>query len=349
MDAFFASVEQRDNPELRGWPVIVGGNPRSRGVVAACSYEARRHKIRSAMPCSRAAQLCPGAIFLRPRMSHYREVSKQIMEIFLRFTSLVEPLSLDEAFLDVTASTGPSITATRLAYRICETIQNELGLSASAGVSFNKFLAKIASDVNKPKGITTITPEQAEPFIDQLPIRKFFGVGEKTELKMRALGIAKGSDLRAWEEAELIEKFGKIGGFLFRIVRGIDHRPVVSERIRKSIGSETTFSADSLDTEQLNMVLGKLAGRVVETLQHKNLGCSSITLKVRYSDFTTISRSNTVLTQLRSEHEIFDHLKRLLTMTEAGSRPIRLLGCSLSKLEPYRSQPHQLYLPFARL
>lgn len=346
MDAFYASIEQRDNPELLGKPVIVGGTPQSRGVVAACSYEARRYKIHSAMPCSRAVQLCPKAVFLRPRMDHYRTISNQLMAIFQRYSSDVEPLSLDEAFLDVTATAAPPATATRLAYQICNTILEELGLTASAGVSFNKFLAKIASDVNKPRGITTITPEQAKSFIDQLPIRRFFGVGEKTEQKMKDLGILTGRDLRTWTEKKLVAQFGKSGSFLYRIVRGIDNRPVVSERIRKSIGSETTFSSDSQDMRQLRMVLSKLALRVADSLQHKNLGCSCITLKVRYSDFTTISRSTTIASQLYSADEIFAQLLQLLNLTEAGTRPIRLLGCSASKLDTYGSIPRQLYLPF---
>jgi DNA polymerase-4 len=346
MDAFYASVEQMDNPDLLGKPVIVGGNPHSRGVVAACSYEARRFHIHSAMPCKQAAQLCPKAVFVTPRMQRYKEVSQRVMQIFRKYTSLVEPLSLDEAFLDVTAHLAPDGSATLLARQICAEIKTTIGLSASAGISFNKFLAKVASDINKPNGITTIAPSQALSFLDCLSIRKFFGVGAVTEKKMHALGIHTGGDLRSWDEQQLIYNFGKTGSFLYRIVRGLDDRPVVPERVRKSIGSETTFAADIVEIKHLQNVLEHLARSVGDSLNTRQLSCSCLTLKVRYNDFKTITRSLTVAVPISSHVALYKHLLRLLDSTEAGIRPIRLLGCSVSKLDSCRSVPRQLKLPF---
>ena len=230
MDAFFASIEQKDNPLLRGKPLIVGGSPESRGVVAACSYEARRYGIHSAMPCAKAARLCPKAIFTRPRMARYKEVSAEVMKIFHQYTHLVEPLSLDEAFLDVTLNSQNHPSATHLARTICSHIHREVGLTASAGVSFNKFLAKVASDVNKPAGITIVPPENGIAFLAGLPIRKFFGVGRVTEQKMLRLGIKTGYDLRQWELEKLIFHFGKTGSFLHDIVRDHDFPTITKTR-----------------------------------------------------------------------------------------------------------------------
>ncbi|MDH3349896.1 MAG: DNA polymerase IV, partial [Desulfobulbaceae bacterium] len=244
MDAFFASVEQRENPHLKGLPVIVGGNPHGRGVVSACSYEARTYGIHSAMSCAKARRLCPKAIFIRPHMERYKEVSQTIMAIFHETSSLVEPLSLDEAFLDVTINKKKNPSATLLAQELRSQIFRKTGLTASAGVSCNKFLAKIASDINKPDGITVITPEEVLPFIGKLPVRKFYGVGKVTERKMHALGIKTGGDLRRFQRSELLHYFGKSGIFFHDIVRGIDNRPIIAERSRKSIGSETTLSKD---------------------------------------------------------------------------------------------------------
>jgi len=245
MDAYYASVEQRDRPEFKGKPVIVGGDPKSRGVVAACSYEARKFGIHSAMASSTAYRLCPDAVFIRPRFDMYRAVSTQIREIFYEYTDLVEPLSLDEAFLDVTENYKGMPSATIIAKEIKREIYRRTGgLTASAGISFNKFLAKVASDINKPDGITVITPEMADEFIDRLPIRKFFGVGKVTEEKMLNLGIKTGADLKQYRKEQLIQLFGKSGNYFYDIAHGLDDRPVQPNRIRKSMGKETSYKTN---------------------------------------------------------------------------------------------------------
>lgn len=346
MDAFYASIEQRDDPALRGKPLIVGGTPQSRGVVAACSYEARRFGIHSAMPCSKAIRLCPHAIFTRPRMGRYKEVSAQLMSIFHSYTSLVEPLSLDEAFLDVTVNTHNHPSATILAKNICRQIYDELNLTASAGVSYNKFIAKVASDINKPNGITTIPPEQALDFLASLPIRKFFGVGKVTEQKMLTLGIKNGSDLRGWEEEKLIFYFGKIGSFLYDTVRGIDNRPVEPHRVRKSIGNETTLAYDTDDILEIRQILGSLAEKIAHSLKEKKTGGHTLTLKIRYQDFTTITRSVSPKRPIVDRDDIVSHIPQLLSNTQVGTRKIRLLGLSVSKLLDDTHAPRQLKLPF---
>lgn len=346
MDAFFASIEQRDNRSLKGKPVIVGGSPESRGVVAACSYEARRFGIHSAMPCARAARLCPEAVFVRPRMSRYKEVSLKIMEIFHRHTPLVEPLSLDEAYLDVSVNNSNSPSATLLAESIRRQIFRELQLTASAGVSFNKFLAKVASDINKPNGITTIPPDRALEFLAALPIRKFHGVGKATERKMHDLGITTGYELRQWREEQLIRHFGKLGAYFHDIVRGIDNRPVEPARIRKSLGCETTLASDTDDLGTITAILGELADELGQDLKKRQIGGHTLTLKVRYLDFITITRSITLKTPLFTAAEILPVLPTLLRATAAGSRKIRLLGLSLAKLVEEKSLPRQLKLPF---
>ena len=312
MDAFFASIEQRDNPLFRGKPLIVGGSPQSRGVVAACSYEARHYGIHSAMPCAKAARLCPRAIFTRPRMERYKEVSVEVMKIFRQYTHLVEPLSLDEAFLDVTVNSRNHPSATLLARTICSHIYREIGLTASAGVSFNKFLAKVASDINKPAGITTVPPEDGIEFLASLPIRKFFGVGRVTEQKMLRLGITTGHDLRQWELEKLIFHFGKIGSFLHDIVRGIDTRPVEPQRVRKSIGSEQTLPYDTEDMGEIDAILMSLAKQIEHSMQRKKVSGQTLTLKVRYHDFTTITRSRTVRNFIRTYEDIAALLPQLL-------------------------------------
>lgn len=346
MDAFFASIEQRDHTPFRGRPLIVRGSPQSRGVVAACSYEARTFGIHSAMPCSKAIRLCPGAIFTPPRMDRYMEVSAQIMAIFRQHTALVEPLSLDEAFLDVTDIGEKHPSATLLARQICEQIFEELHLTASAGISYNKFLAKVASDINKPRGITTIAPKNAQQFLDALPIRKFFGVGQITEIKMRQLGINNGSDLRKWNIELLVFHFGKIGAFLYNMVRGIDDRPVEPGRIRKSIGSETTLPYDTVDLAEIRKILVELAKDIEESLIKNKKGGQTLTLKVRYKNFATITRSITTRTAVFSADDILALVPRLLAATQAGSEKIRLIGLSVSKLIGETHLPRQLKLPF---
>ena len=332
MDAFFASVEQRDNPRLLGKPVVVGGNPDSRGVVAACSYEARKFGVHSAMPCSKAYRLCPEAVFVKPRFEAYREVSEQIHTIFSEFTDRIEPLSLDEAFLDVSDSTDFQGSATLIANEIRRRIRSKTRLTASAGVSYNKFLAKIASDMNKPDGLYLIEPEQAEAFIEQLDVRKFFGIGKVTEAKMHRHKIFTGKDLKARTELELTLLFGKSGRHYFNIARGIDERPVRQSRIRKSIGKETTFGEDILDLEYIWSIIHQLTARVIEILESKELQAKTVTLKVKYSDFQLITRSKTLTEWLTKEQQVLDCLPELTAKTELGSRPIRLVGISLSSL-----------------
>ncbi len=346
MDAFFASIEQKDNVMFRGRPLIVGGNPQGRGVVAACSYEARKYGVHSAMPCAQAARLCPKALFTPPRMERYVEISSHIMSIFRQYTAIVEPLSLDEAFLDVTRVGDKYPSATLLAKEICRQIYAELQLTASAGISYNKFLAKVASDINKPRGITTIPPKNAQQFLDALPIRKFFGVGRVTEKKMREMGINTGSDLKRWELESLVSSFGKTGAFLYKRVRGIDERPVEPTRIRKSIGSETTFSEDTKDLAEIHTILADLAQDLESSLTKHDKGAYTLTLKVRYKDFTTVTRSITLKTAIFSRQEILAKVPDLLAATHAGTEEIRLLGLSLSKLTDQRQLPRQLQFPF---
>jgi DNA polymerase-4 len=348
MDAFFASVEQLDNPGLRGKAVIVGGLPGSRGVVAACSYEARTFGIHSAMPSARAATLCPAAVFVRPRMARYKEFSSRIMAIFRSYTDLVEPLSLDEAFLDVSLCRQHKGSATLIAGEICARIRRETGLTASAGVSCNKFLAKVASGLDKPCGMSVILPEQALDFLDSLPIGKFFGVGRVTEQRMRQLGIHTGHDLRQRSRGELNRDFGKAGSFFYDMVRCLDNRPVQSTHIRKSIGSEVTLERDTDDLAEMFDILLDLAADVETALAAHRQGGSTITLKVRYRDFSTVTRSVTLPLPVFDREEIFVHLPRLLQATEAGRKKVRLLGISLAKLtEKDKKQPRQLRLPFS--
>lgn len=351
MDAFFASVEQRDRPELQGRPVIVGGSPDGRGVVAACSYEARAFGIRSAMPSGRAHQLCPQAVFLKPRMARYQEVSRLIMDIFRRFTPLVEPLSVDEAFLDVTDNLAGEPSATRLAETIRADIRAATGLTASAGVSYNKFLAKIASGHQKPDGLTVIPPERAASFLAVLPIGAFYGVGRMTERTMHAHSIRTGADLLRCSRQHLVELFGKAGLFFHDMARGIDPRPVQPVRVRKSIGAETTLPTDILDDAQVREVLADLVLRVSRLLTDRKTGGRTLTLKVRYSDFTTITRSCTTGEGFFDTTDIESCLPRLLAATEAGRRRIRLLGITVANLvsekESRKLRMRQLVLPFA--
>ncbi len=348
MDAFYASVEQRDNIQLRGKPVVVGGNPDSRGVVATCSYEARQFGIHSAMSCARAYRLCPQVIFVRPRFDAYHEVSQQIRGIFLQYTDLVEPLSLDEAYLDVTSNKPNIQSATWVAQIIRQKIRNETALTASAGVSYNKFLAKIASDIKKPDGLTVVTPEQAEQFIARLPIRRFHGVGRVTEKKMQNLGILTGADLRKHSLQELGKNFGKAGEYYFNSARGIDLRPVVPNRMRKSIGKETTLTEDTADHGQMLTIIGDLAEKVATLLQTKQTSGLTLTLKIKYSDFQIVTRSISREQPIETAEEILLLSEKLLQKTEAGERAVRLLGVTISHLttEMPAAEPRQLELPF---
>jgi DNA polymerase IV len=357
MDAFYASVEQRDNPDLMGKAVIVGGSPQGRGVVTTCSYEARRFGVHSAMPAGREAPPfppstlvppCPHAIFVHPRFEVYRSVSRQIRAIFHEYTDLVEPLSLDEAFLDVTANKKRMSSATLIAREILRAIYTRTGhLTASAGVSFNKFLAKVASDYHKPHGITVVPPNQARAFITALPIRKFFGVGRVTEAKMHRLGIRTGADLYAYSETELVRHFGKVGRFYYRIVRGQDDRAVQPHWVRKSIGKETTLNEDIDDLDLMLTILTNLSEKVVAYLENEKRQGYTLTLKVKYANFESITRSITLPHPIEEISAILDHLPRLLAATQAGRRKVRLLGVSVSNFadEAGRKRLRQLPLP----
>jgi DNA polymerase-4 len=332
MDAFFASVEQRDFPELRGKPVIVGGKPESRGVVAACSYEARKFGVHSAMPSSRAAKLCKNAVFMPPRFDAYREASEQINKVFNEYTLMVQPLSLDEAYLDVTESAKQHGSATEVARMIKQKIKERVDLTASAGVSYNKFLAKIASDMDKPDGLYVIRPEAAEAFIEQLEIRKFFGVGKVTEKKMQSLGIYTGADLKALDRIQLQTQFGRSGDYYYNISRGIDERPVRAHTKRKSIGVETTFVDNVVDKALIWQKLLNFSEKMETALENKQMAARTLTLKVRYSDFTSITRSKTKESPIQSKEDMSGILPELLRKTEVGKRPIRLIGITLANL-----------------
>lgn len=330
MDAFYASVEQRDFPRLKGKPVIVGGAPNSRGVVAACSYEARKYGIHSAMASSMAYRLCPSAVFIRPRFDVYRKVSQEIRQIFYEYTDLVEPLSLDEAYLDVTENKKGMIYATDIAREILREIFKKTGLTASAGVSFNKFLAKVASAYKKPHGLTVITPQLAARFIDKLPIRKFHGVGRVTEQKMLSLGIKTGADLKRLSREELVKLFGKVGNYYHDIAHGLDERPVNPGRERKSLGQEITFDTDLDNRDEMLSILEKLAESIENDLKKYNLQGRTITLKVKYYDFKSITRSITPGENIAAAGVIMKYIGPLLDKTEAGRKKVRLLGISIS-------------------
>ncbi len=332
MDAFFAAVEQRDNPTLRGKAVIVGGSPNSRGVVSTASYEARKFGVHSAMPCSKAARLCPHGIFVRGRFEAYKKASQQIREIFFEYTDLVEPLSLDEAFLDVTENHMGMKSATLIAKEILERIQEKTQLTASAGVSYCKFIAKVASDYNKPNGLTLITPEEASEFLENLDIKKFYGVGKATQKKMHSLGIKTGADLKAWTEIDLVKAFGKSGRYYYRICRGIDNREVKPHRIRKSYGKERTFPDDKGDLNWITTFLDELSESISIGMQKINAKGKTVTLKVRYKNFDTITRSQSLPNYTNDKYQISTIARQLLEATDVGNRQVRLLGISLSNL-----------------
>ncbi|KAB2930907.1 MAG: DNA polymerase IV [Leptonema illini] len=329
MDAFYASVEQRDHPDLRGRPVVVGGPPDSRSVVCTASYEARKFGVRSAMACSKAYRLCPDAVFVFPRFEVYKEVSDQIRAIFVSYTDLVEPLSLDEAYLDVTSNKFQIPYAVTIARQIKARIKEETGLTASAGVASGKFLAKIASGMNKPDGLTVILPDQAIPFLEALPVGDFFGVGKVTEKKMKEHGIFTGADLKARSLSELVSLFGKSGMHLYRLVRGIDEAPVMPFRERKSVGIEDTFSADVSDVVELMQRLRQLAeGLAFRLAKHGKPG-RTITVKVKYADFETHSKSETRSSIPDAADALHQMGRSLLEQLLEEGRPVRLLGLSV--------------------
>ena len=352
MDAFYASVEQRDFPEYRDKPLVVGGSPDGRGVVAAASYEARVFGIHSAMPSHKALKLCPHLLFIRPRFDVYKKVSLQIREIFKKYTDLIEPLSLDEAYLDVTDDKMNIGSAIEIAQEIRKTIKKDLGLTASAGVSVNKFVAKVASDMNKPDGLTFIGPSKIEAFMETLPVEKFYGVGKVTAAKMNNIGLHTGADLKKLTEAELVSHFGKQGRFYFRIVRGIDNRLVQPHREAKSIGAEDTFQSDLTEAEDMILELEKIAEKLSERIQKHQLKGRTLTLKIRFNDFSIITRSKSLHLGIDDYHSILDIAndllkKELFPNGDAELKKVRLLGITLSnfhELTILKNNPYQLKL-----
>ncbi|RZK76676.1 MAG: DNA polymerase IV [Pedobacter sp.] len=349
MDAFYASVEQRDFPELRNKPVVVGGSPEGRGVVATASYEARKFGIKSAMSSRQAYQLCPYAIFVRPRFEAYKEVSVAIREIFSRYTDLIEPLSLDEAYLDVTDDKLEIGSALEIAKQIKNAIKDELNLTASAGVSSSKFVAKIASDMNKPDGLTFIGPSKIVSFMEQLPVERFFGVGKVTAKRMKVMHIHTGADLKKLSEQELINYFGKSGRFYYKIVRGIDEREVRSSRETKSLAAEDTFAYDLISLEEMHVELSKLALKVASRLEKKQLKGRTVTLKIKYSDFKQVTRNHSLGYPIGDYDSIFEASKSLLENVDLEDKQVRLLGISLSNFGEVQvmrkfTDPYQLSL-----
>lgn len=341
MDAFYASIEQRDNPFYKGKPLVVGGSPDGRGVVAAASYEARKFGIRSAMPSRQAVQLCKTLIFIRPRFDVYKAVSKSIRGIFHRYTDMVEPLSLDEAYLDVTEDKLRIGSAIEIAQRIKKEIKEELQLTASAGISINKFVAKMASDMNKPDGITFIGPSKVESFMESLPVEKFFGVGKVTAAKMKALGLGTGADIKRLSESELTKHFGKTGRFFYKIVRGVDDRPVQPHRRAKSISAEDTFPQDLATLKEMERELEKIGELVHERLAKNHLQGRTITLKIKYHDFRQITRSKSFPYLVADRDTIADTAKGLLAAAYDETQKVRLLGISLSNFSAPGQASHR--------
>ncbi len=346
MDAFYASVEQRDEPELRGKPVAVGGSS-GRGVVAAASYEARKFGVRSAMPSARAAKLCPDLIFRKPRFDVYRGVSQQIRAIFLDYTPHVEPLSLDEAYLDVTDDVRGIGSATHIAELIRKRIRAETGLTASAGVSYNKFLAKIASDQNKPDGICVIRPGEGAQFVASLPVRRFHGIGPRGAQKMAALGIETGADLRDKELAWLRANFGSIADYLYRAVRGIDLRQVKADRPRKSVGSERTFERDISSGTGLRETLERIIDIAWDRIERSGASGRTVTLKLKYNDFTPATRARSVAHPVGDKATFAQLARELLDAQLPLPKPIRLMGLTLSALEGEEADEPDERLPAA--
>jgi len=331
MDAFFASVEQRDNPALKGKALAVGGGS-VRGVVAAASYEAREYGVRSAMPGSEAKRLCPHLVFVPPRFDAYKQVSAEIRKIFSHYTDLIEPLSLDEAYLDVTINKLSIEYASEIAKRIRSDIFKTLGLTASAGISYNKFLAKTASDINKPNGQKVILPEQAEVFLEQLDIGEFFGIGKVTAKKMQDLGIFKGHDLKAWSLVDLQQKFGQLGLHYHQIVRGVDLREVNPNRERKSVGVETTFTHNVESLKEQELEIEKLCQELLLRCERAGKYGRTLSVKVRFSDFTTPTRSHTQRFLYKDVMQLENVAKRLLGSANPHERVVRLLGVAVSQL-----------------
>ena len=334
MDAFYASVEQRDRPELRGRPVAVGGRPEGRGVVAAASYEARQFGVRSALSMARAVRLCPELIVVPPDFRKYRDVSRQVFDLFRTVTPAVEPLSLDEAYLDVTENTWGEPLATNVAKRLKARIRKETGLTASAGAAPNKFLAKIASAWRKPDGLTVVAPERMESFLQKLPVDALWGVGPVTARRLRAAGIEKLVDVRTVDGETLHGLVGRQADWLKRLAQGIDERPVVSDRERKSRSSEHTYAEDLREIDRIRAEIDRMAAGAAEWLQRAAVAARTVTLKVRYNDFKTVTRSDTRVDATVDAADITRRARALLDRTDAGRRPVRLLGVGVHGLRP---------------
>ena len=343
MDAFFASVEQLDNPELRGKPVAVGGSS-DRSVVAAASYEARKFGVRSAMSSVIAKRLCPELIFVRHHFERYNDISQQVFGIFKNYTDLIEPLSIDEAFLDVTSDKKGLRSGTIIAENIRSEIKKTTKLTASAGISYNKFLAKIASDINKPDGIFVIKPADAQNFIDNLPVEKFYGIGKVTALKMHKLGIHNGLDLRKWDIDSLTRNFGKAGEFFYDIARGIDDRPVEAEQERKSVGTEITYEKDLTTRFEIVAELYKLEKELMERLEHAETTGRTITLKIKFSDFRQITRSRTLQNYIHDFETLHKEVTSIRKSLELEGERIRLMGVTVSNLITEDNTDLQLHL-----
>ena len=343
MDAYYASVEQRDHPEWRGKPIAVGGGGR-RGVITTASYEARKFGVRSAMPGFKAKALCPQLIFTPIRMDVYAKLSKQIREIFRKYTDIIEPLSLDEAYLDVTHNKVGEPIATELAYKIQQDIYHETQLTCSAGVSYCKFIAKLASDIKKPNGVTVVKPNRAVVFLEELPIEKFFGVGKVTARKMKARGIHFGRDLKTLSKLELAQQYGKMGRFYFDVVRGIDDRPVKSDRIRKSLGVETTMGEDLNQLDQVLKRLDSIVDLFYERLKKANNFGRTITLKVKTAQFQQFTRSHSANLYIRNKEEIKYIAQKLLVDNFETFKTIRLMGLTASNLEKEKEVGHNQQL-----
>ena len=341
MDAFYASVEVREQPGLAGRPVIVGGSPRGRGVVSAANYEARRFGVHSAMPTARAMRLCPEAVWLPVRMELYATVSRQIREIFNRYTPLVEPLSLDEAFLDVTASTRLFGTAAEIANAIKKAIRHELSLVASVGIAPNKFIAKIASDLDKPDGFVEVNPKEAQAFLDPLPVSRVWGVGKATGKELDRLGIKRIEQLRQQSEVVLADRFGKFGSHLWRLANGMDDRPVVSDSEAKSISNETTFDSDINNRDTLRAWLLELTEQVCWRLRQHELYGRTVQIKLRFADFSTITRSHTLVEATHQTKQVWQAVLKLFEHAmQTESRSLRLVGVGVSSLKDEAHRPH---------
>lgn len=344
MDCFYAAVHMRDDPSLRGKPVIIGGRPESRGVVAAASYEVRKYGVHSAMPSSRAKRLCPDAIFIPPDFRRYSKESEKIFAIYRELTPVVQAVSIDEAYLDVTDCLGEWGTATAVAREIRRRVREERGLTVSVGVGPNRLIAKIASDFDKPDGLTVVPPGKVQAFLDPLPVRRLHGVGPATERALAEIKVQTVAELRAVPVEDLIERFGKHGRILYEFSRGIDDRPVETHQERKSLGTENTYARDLTDFTEMEAEVDRMAQEVALSLERRGLSGCTVTLKVRYEDFTTVTRSRTFAMPVGEAADIAACARDLLRRTEAPSRPVRLIGVTASNLVRERVSQLRLFV-----